>query len=361
VKTNFDFQNLIPGARGSAPAVVSAGGNDVGLLQVNAQGTVPLYVSGQRMASDTNSPWPLSNAVRNSAGDLYFTHSGGLYRNVAGRVESLQRTGTNVPSTTKTLAFYQLQWFPGSYNGANTLAVNANGASVTVAQSDQGQVILYADSSGSGVIAGLGGRAPTPSPSGGFFTGFSWGSALAVDDSGRVMFGGFDSSGKQGLFVYENKTWKTAALANSTLIGGRPISNVAYLQAANNKFYAQFGLSGGDVAIAEYANGSWTRVVGRGDIMPNGGEVNYIWPRFDVNRNGDLAYLVNMNSGQAVVLRTADGVNHFVYLTSDPEYQGDRLVQFGNTSFDLRDDRRLYFTAIDLFDRNVLLLAEPQF
>jgi len=61
------------------------------------------------------------------------------------------------------------------------------------------------------------------------------------------------------------------------------------------------------------------------------------------------------------VLRTADGVNHFVYLTSDPEYQGDRLVQFGNTSFDLRDDRRLYFTAIDLFDRNVLLLAEPQF
>ena len=125
VKTNFDFLNVIPGARGNAPPVVSAGGQDVGILQLNGQSTVPLYTSGQRMASDTNSPWPLSNAVRNTAGDLYFTHSGGLYRNVAGKVEALQRTGSRVASTTKTLSFYQLQWFPGSYNAANTLALNA--------------------------------------------------------------------------------------------------------------------------------------------------------------------------------------------------------------------------------------------
>ena len=96
--------------------MVSAGGQDVGILQLNGQSTAPLYTSGQRMASDTNSPWPLSNAVRNPAGDLYFTHSGGLYRNVAGKVEALQRTQTNVASTTKTLSFYKLQWFQGSYN-----------------------------------------------------------------------------------------------------------------------------------------------------------------------------------------------------------------------------------------------------
>ena len=220
------------------------------------------------MASDTNSPWPLSNAVRNTAGDLYFTHSGGLYRNVAGKVEALQRTQTNVASTTKTLSFYKLQWFQGSYNATNTLAVNAGGAAVTIAQSDQGPVVVYADSKSAGVIASLGGNAPTPSPAGGFFNGFIWGAAVAIDDSGRVMFGGTDRSGRQGLFLYENATWKTAALANSTLIDGRPIANVAYLQAANNKFYAQFGLNGGDTVIAEYANGSWTHVVGRATSCP---------------------------------------------------------------------------------------------
>jgi hypothetical protein len=39
---------------------------------------------------------------------------------------------------------------------------------------------------------------------------------------------------------------------------------------------------------------------------------------FDINRNGDMAYPVNMNSGQAVMLRTADGVDHFVISPAIP-------------------------------------------
>jgi len=250
----------------------------------------------------------------------------------------------------------------GYYNGSSTLAVGSNGTAVALAQSDQGPVVVNVDGPRTGVIAALGGNAPTPSPAGGFFSSWIWGAALAVDESGRVMLGAIDRNGRQGLFLYENGKWQTAALANSTSINGRTISNVTFLQASNKKFYAQFGLNGGDTILAEYgADRTWQRVVGRGDIMPNGGEVNFVQSRFDVNGNGDLAFVVFMNSGQAVVVRTADGTNHFVYLTSDPEVSIDRLTQFGNTGLDFRDDRRLYFTAIDIFDRNVLLLAEPQF
>jgi hypothetical protein len=362
VPTNSDFLNVISGARGDAPPMLSAGGQDVSIVQWSPQGMAPLYVTGQRMAADAFSSWTLSNAVRNPAGDLYLSNSAGLFRNTGGRTESLLRTQTTLPSALSRLAFYKVQWFMGHYNGSNALAVNSRGASVAMAQSDQGPVVVLVDGSRTSVIAALGGSAPTPSPAGGFFNGWVWGAALAIDEAGRVMFGGIGSNGSQGLFLYENGIWQTAALANRTLIDGRSVLNVAYVQGANQSFFAQFGLTGGDTVIAEYAgDGNWKRVIGRGDIMPNGGDVNYVWPRFDVNRSGDIAYVVNMNSGQAVMLRTGDGTNHFVYLTSDPEIQIARLVQFGNTSFDLRDDRRLYFTAIDIFDHNTLLLAEPQF
>ena len=95
--------------------------------------------------------------------------------------------------------------------------------------------------------------------------------------------------------------------------------------------------------------------------MPNNADATSINPRFDVNRNGDVVFIANLNSGIAIVLRTADGTNRLVYLSSDPGFTGNPLVTFNTTGFDLRDDHRIYFTAVDSQDRNVLYLAEPLF
>jgi hypothetical protein len=70
--------------------------------------------------------------------------------------------------------------------------VNARRRRRYIAQSDQGPVVVRADSKSAGVIA-PGGNAPTPSPVCGFFNGFIWGAAVAIDDSPR-MFGGIDCS-----------------------------------------------------------------------------------------------------------------------------------------------------------------------
>jgi hypothetical protein len=358
---NFDFLNLIPGARGDAFPALAAGGSAVSVLQVSSRGLEPLYSAGQRVVPDTSS-WNLSNAVRNAAGDLYFTNGAGIFRNVRGKIETLQRPQATVASAIAAGYFYKLQWFQGYYHGAQTLAVNQNGTVVSLVQAERETVVLQTDGNKSAVLAALGGPSPTPSPAGGFFNNWIWGAALAIDEAGRVMLGATDRNGNQGLFILESGKWRTAAFVNKTEIDGRAVTGISFLQAAGNKFFAYFNQAGGDTVIAEFtADGTWKRLVGRGDVMPNGSETNFVWSRFDVNRNGDIACIVNMNSGQAILVRDKDGNSHFVYLTSHPDVETAPLVQFGNTSLDLRDDRRLYFTAIDSLDRHVLFLAEPKF
>jgi hypothetical protein len=38
-----------------------------------------------------------------------------------------------------------------------------------------------------------------------------------------------------------------------------------------------------------------------------------------------------------------------------------RILSYYTFSLNLLDDRRLYLTGIDIYDRNLLCLAEPQF
>jgi hypothetical protein len=356
---NVNFVNPVSGSRGNAPLQILTGGKDVSIYEVNTSGAAAVYLTGQRVISGRSS-WTLSNAVRNAAGDLYFTNSAGVFRYTAGRVETLLRTEQDILSVNP-FTGYKVHWFQGGYDGSNALAVNPNGSVVLLGQADNGIVVGSISRGRQTSLAVLGGPSPTPSPNGGTFQNYTWGSALAIDETDRIMLGAQTSNGSSGLFVYDGKQWTTAAVLNSTQIDGLTIASIGSIKAANQKFYAQFGTAGNGWLLAEYSNGTWTSLVRRGDIMPNGGDITYIRNRFDVNRNGDLVFCVNIEGTIGIILRAADGTNHMLYSTSDPANTDVPLANFDNMSFDLRDDRHVYFTAIDVLDRNVLLGAEPLF
>jgi len=82
---------------------------------------------------------------------------------------------------------------------------------------------------------------------------------------------------------------------------------------------------------------------------------------FDVNRNGEVALVAQINSGSVFALRTADGSYHMVHVTSETTDEGDIFNPYQSFSLSLLDDRRIYLTGIDILDRNLLYLAEPLF
>lgn len=353
---NFNFLGLVQGARTGAGPDLTTGGQDVSIFELNSRGMVPIYVTGQRTAN--RSSWNLGNAVRNAAGDLYFSNGSGIFRFAGGRLETLLRDNVNITYGSGT---YRLQWIHGWVDNSHMFSINRDGAVAFIGQSDNGNIVGTVAGGATRIIGVLGGRTPTASPAGGFFENYSGGAAIAIDDGGRVMLGAQGRNGPNGLFIYQDGQWRTTVAVNNTRIDGQLINNIGALKAVNNKFYAQFGTANGGWVLAEYETGSWTSLVKRGDIMPNGAELNYIPPRFDVNRNGEIVFIANMNSGLGIVLRTADGTNRLAYLSSDPRFAADPIVSFNNASFDLRDDRRFYFNAVDSQDRNVLYSAEPLF
>ncbi len=359
---NVTFLNPVPGSRGNAPLQILAGAQDVSIYQVDTNGSSGVYLTGQRLVADRSS-WTLNNAVRNSAGDLYFNNSAGVFRYTGSGLDTLLRTDQDaLPRPGQNLLNgYKVHWFMGWYDPEAALAVNQNGSVVFLGQADIGILVGSISHGQKSALAVLGGPAPTASPSGGTFQNFMWNAAVAIDDSDRVMLGAQASNGSSGLFLYDGKQWTTAALLNSTRIDGLTITNIGSVKAANQTFYAEFETAGNGGVLAQYSNGTWTSLVRRGDIMPNGGDITYIRNRFDVNRNGDLVFCVNIEGTLGIVLHAADGTNHMLYSTADSANGDVPLANFDNTSFDLRDDRHLYFTAIDVMDRNVLLSAEPLF
>ncbi len=354
---NLNFLGLVQGARLSSAPALTSGGQDASVYEWTAGQMVPLYVTGQRTVT-TRASWNLGNVVRNFAGDLYFTNGAGIFRSVGRRIEIVLPVNTNM---TYGSATYRLQWVHGWYDNSHMFSVNRTSALAFLGQSDNGNIVGTVDGGAARIIGVLGGRTPTPSPAGGEFRTYSGGAAIAIDDGGRVMLGAQVQNGPNGLFIYQNGQWRTAVAVNTTRLDGQVITNIGALKASNNKFYAQFTTANGGAAIAEYAGDSWTTLVKRGDIMPSGAELNFVPSRFDVNGNGDLVFVANMNSGTGIAMRAADGQIRLAYLSSDPNAARDPIVSFNTASFDFRDDRRFYFTAVDSQDRNVLYLAEPLF
>ena len=82
---------------------------------------------------------------------------------------------------------------------------------------------------------------------------------------------------------------------------------------------------------------------------------------FEVNRRGDVAFVLNINGGTVTVQRNSDGVMRVVYRAGEATEDGDRFRPWRPFDIELRDDGTLYFIGINLLDKNVLYKAEPLF
>ncbi len=76
---------------------------------------------------------------------------------------------------------------------------------------------------------------------------------------------------------------------------------------------------------------------------------------FDVNRRGEIAFVAGSPLGEALVLRSPDGAR-IVHITGQETEAGDLLLNYRGV--DLRDDGRLYFTAVNVNDQVSVYEAE---
>ncbi len=356
----LNFLGFVPGTQSGFPYVYTAG-QIPSIFEVSPAGLVPVWMAGERPGGETSN-LSLNTAARNPRGDLYLAHGDGVFRHT-GSLETLVDYSESIA-----LSPFQsitLDWTNGWLEGANYLAANDAGTFVWRAQSDSFSRLLSFENGRVTVLANFGGDDQTPAPGGGVFEDlFGTGrtaSSIAMDDIGRVMVSAQVRDGPDGVYLYENGQWQTAALFDQTVIGGTAVNRVNMFRAAGERFFAVFDRPSSGPVLAEYVNQQWVPVIQTRDTMPNGADIYWVNDTFDVNRRGDIALSLSVTGGSALFLRTSDGTMHTVYRTSEETDQGDRFWQWRSFDLDLRDDGSLYFIGIDLLDRHVIYLAEPLF
>ena len=179
--------------------------------------------------------------------------------------------------------------------------------------------------------------------------------AIAIDERGRVLVTAQVAGGPSGVFLYDGGQWSSAALFNQTSIAGSTVRACRSIRVVGDMFYAMLDLTNGDLMIAQYDGRSWTPLVRRFDVMPDGTELNSFFAGFAVNRKGELLYAANAN-GEKVIFRGADGVNHLVYSEMTRTEDGD-FFPSQNLELDLREDGTIYFSGADSADRSSIYRA----
>ena len=351
-KANLNFQGIVPGAQ-VGPLHVFGGGSNASIMEVGTAGMRTIWVPGDRLVQGVNGT-TFNYAAKNPAGDLYLTFGDGIIRFSNGRADAVARFPVDDRDKVT------LRGPSGFYDGNNALSVNSAGAFVFNARTDrENRLELYTGGVITPIVI-LGGSSQTASPGGGKFSGLAntalRQNSVLIDERGRVMINAQVSGGPSGLFLNQNGQWKSAALLRTTSIAGATPSNFRAMRVAGETFYAMFDLSNGDTMIAQYDGQTWTPLVRKSDVLPDGTGLNNFQNAFAVNRRGEIVYSAGAN-GEKLILRTADGVYHLIYSEMTPTDDGDRLPS-QTFEFDIRDDGLIYFTGFDSTDRSVVYKAE---
>ncbi len=220
------------------------------------------------------------------------------------------------------------------------------------------QRLVLFDGKSARALAYFNGSAPfvTNSPGGGVFQNVS---DMALGESGQAMINASVSGGSGGLFFYDGSAWKTACQLNGCRFDGELVTSISNLRVANDRFCAVFGTSNGNSRLDCWEGGAWTNILKRGDFTSDGTEITNVSSNFDLNRAGDFAIAVNTGlANQNIFLKTADG---FATVFSSAFPLPDGPYMWSVYSVDLRDDRRIYFIAMDNTSRMVLYEATPRF
>jgi hypothetical protein len=354
----LNFMGLVPGAI-TPPVHIFAGTGHPSLMEVLPGGLKPLWVPGDRPFLGLTSS-SITYATKDATGAIYLAAGDGIMRFQGSRVEALVRFPVQISNENQRVT---INGHSGWFNGSTAFAVNRTGTLVWNANAGNHNRLMIFDR---GVLTSImiqGGPNQTASPGGGRFTGIAGGSwhqnTVAIDDRGRVFVNARVNGGPNGLFLYENGGWKTAALFGTTRVLGATVSGAVAVHASGEKFYAVLDVPGGR-AIGEYDGQQWNLVVKRTDITPDGIEVGNLQALSSVNYRGDIAFIAT-GTRTRIGTRTADGKLHVVYSALETTQSGSALWPSAYVSLQLHDDGRLYIVGLDTSDRNTVHVAEPLF
>lgn len=326
-------RSLVSGSGSGPPTVLL--GSPGSLFELGSQGPIPKLVLGDRLPDGAGfgGAW---DVAEDSLGNLYLLSESGLLRLSAGRVETVLPRG--------------LADDDGVELYLNRFEVNDSGAVVFSAGTGEVHEALYLwRNERLKFLAALTQRPQweTRSPAGGTFLSLR---EFSIDALGRVMAFFYVLDGPAGYFLYDNGQWQPSALMEQSRIGGVTVAQVFGLQAIGDSFYSGFssGQCCNSEIIAEYRD-AWSPLITSVNALPRGElpEVG-VGGMFDVNRRGDMVFDLFSRQSQALVLRTAEGTR-IVHITGEETDDGDLLWDYRGV--DLRDDGRLYFTALDVNDR----------
>ena len=317
-------------------------GNPGSVVELGPRGPLPELIIGDRLPSGAGFGGA-DYAVEDSLGRLYLLSESGLLRLTSGQVETVLPRG--------------LQSDDGLGLFLNEFEVNDNGALVLSVGTDRGHQALYLWRNGRLDLLATDAQTPeeqTSSPAGGTF--FYW-PEFSVDALSRVMAYFEVRDGPSGYFLYDNGQWQPTALAGER-IGGVTVSGGSSLRAMGDKFYTVIFSAQccNQEVLAEYRQNAWTPLITSENALPRSelAEVG-LAATFDVNRRGEIAFVVRSPLGEALVLRSPDGAR-IVHITGQETEAGDLLLNYRGV--DLRDDGRLYFTAVNVNDQVSVYEAE---
>jgi hypothetical protein len=329
---NLTFRDIVPGAR-QGPVQFTMAGNSASIFQADAQGLSPVLLTGDSLPGD-GVFMGIYTTRETPSGDLYVMTDQSIHRISGGKPTTIAAfSQTCEPSITCYTPF--------------ALAVNDNGGLAGIMNSSTVQRVGILQGSTMQIILRMGDRISGA----GTVTGWNTGD-FAMDASGRVMLNITGTTGS-GYFLYSQGTWSPVVLLNVTNIGG-VVSGISQLKAAGNTFYAFLSLTNGNFFIASW-DGKWNPLISRGDSSPDGNQITNI-NSFDVNRNGDIGVVCNLNGTFIVMVRSADRTR-VVHLQGDPIAPNWWVRTYG--PLNLRDDLKVYFTAWSLLDQYALFEADP--
>lgn len=180
---------------------------------------------------------------------------------------------------------------------------------------------------------------------------------LAINEAGIVVANVTANGAQGGLFLFDGAAWQTLCQLQNCTFDGEAVTSISQLKSAGNSFCAVFNNRLQLASIRCWQDGAWTTAMKRGEITSDGTELNSIGT-FDVNRNGDVAAVLFTQGlgGPSIFVKRGDQ-----YTTVNAALFPLDKTTFRNVySLDLRDDGRLFFSAMDFNDRIILYAADPR-
>ena len=298
------FSSLTKGVNPSLPVLRTYGD---ALLQFSGGATKTLLKPGDALPSGKLSS--LAAVAANRLGDLAFTAIHGakmaLYAYRNGQIQTIADADDLMPGNSTIFGFEN---FPGGH-----IAMNNPGHVTAFTYSSSGYgLFLFTNTAATAVnVMRLNGSAA----GGATFLNVN---LVALDDNDRVAFVADLSNGKRGLFLWEKGSLRELLETGQPDPLGRTISDFFNLQAAGTRLYVRTNISvccGSDVLALD---GVSVKTVGTESFTTSSGiaVIGTVGGDLAANTRGDVVFPVRTPSGEALLVRRADGSDAIVAAAS---------------------------------------------